>query len=197
MPEENRAAEMAADEQKSVGETPAGDGGGSDEKFDEARAMELIRKLRSENKELSKGGKRLKELEDAEAKRAQGELSEAEKAKKSATEAQAVAEAATKALTEATVRYEFQLAVLRPGSGVDPSAAEAAWKLVDREAIELDEKGQPKELGKVLKELVRMYPFLAAKAATPAPNINAGESGRQDGKTDQAKQDELKRRFRL
>jgi hypothetical protein len=181
------------EETQGAGETPETEG----EEFDATRAMELIRKLRAENKNLGKSSKRVKELEDAEAQRAQGELSESEKAKKIAADAQQVAQAAQAALAEATLRYEFMLAALRPGSGVEPAAAEAAWKLVDRESIEIDEQGQPKEIGKALKELVRQYPFLAAKAAEKAPNINAGETGKANGTPDAARMDELKRRFRL
>lgn len=193
MAEEAKTAETA-EEPKTTGEMPAGDG---DEKFDEARAMDLIRKLRTENKELGKSAKRAKELEDLEAQRAQGELSEVEKWKQTATKAEAAAQIAAEALRETMIRSEFMLAALRPGSGVDPSAAEAAWKLADRESIEIDEKGQPKDIGKVMKELVRQYPFLAAKTENKAPNINAGEAGRGDEKQDPAKADELRRRFRL
>lgn len=185
--------EAQGGEPQGTGETTGSEG----ETFDAARAMELIRKLRAENKDLAKGQKRLKELEDAESQRGQAELSEAEKAKKIATDATAAAQAAQAALTEATVRYEFMLAALRPGSGIEPTAAEAAWKLLERTSIELDEKGQPQDIAKALKELVRQYPFLAAKAATTAPNINAGEAGRANGQTDAAKAEELKRRFRL
>ena len=195
MPEEPKTGETP-EEPKQTGETPGGEGG--EEKFDEGRAMELIRKLRAENKELTKGAKRAKELEDAEAQRATADLSEVEKHKQAATKAQADAETATRALQEATVRFEFMLAALRPGSGVDPQAAEAAWKLVEREQIEVDEKGQPKDVGKVLKELVRQYPFLAAKVESKAPNINADQAGKgAGGQTDAAKAEELKRRFRL
>lgn len=59
------------------------------EKFDEARAMELIHKLREENKALSKDAKRAKELEDAEAKRKEAEMSELEKAQKKTAELEA------------------------------------------------------------------------------------------------------------
>ena len=194
MPDQKQDGERPEEELKGAGETP-GDGG---EEFDAARAMELIRKLRTENKDLSKSSKRLKELEELEAQRAQGELGEAEKAKKLATEAQQVAQAAQAALAEATLRYEFMLAALRPGSGIEPTAAEAAWKLVDRESIEVDDKGQPTEIGKALTELVRQYPFLAARAADKAPDINAGSRGTTDKAADAtARIDELRRRFRM
>lgn len=193
MPDQVKDGETP-EETKSAVETPGDEG----EEFNAARAMELIRKLRAENKDLSRGSKRLKELEETEAQRAAGELGEAEKAKKLATEAQQVAQAAQAALAEATLRYEFMLAALRPGSGVEPTAAEAAWKLVDRESIEVDDKGQPQEIGKALKELVRQYPFLAARAADKAPDINAGSRGTADKAADASvRVDELRRRFRL
>ncbi len=181
------------EEPKGSGETPETVG----EEFDATRAMELIRKLRAENKDLGKSSKRLKELEDAEAQRAAGELSEAEKAKKVAAEAQQVAQAAQAALAEATLRYEFMLAALRPGSGIEPTAAEAAWKLVDRESIAVDDKGQPTEIGKALKELVRQYPFLAARAAEKVPDINAGSRGTGEKEDPGARAEELRRRFRM
>lgn len=193
MSEEILPGETPSSDQQE-GETPET----GEEPFDKGRAMETIRKLRSELKDASKGARRLKELEDTDAQRAQKDLSEAEKAKGFATKAQQEAEMAKAALTEATIRYEFMLAALKPGSGVEPTAAEAAWKLVERESIEVDEQGRPKDVMKALRELVKQYPFLAAKTEKLAPNINAGETGlRRDGAADATRVEDLKRRFRL
>ena len=60
----------------------------AEDKFDEARAMELIKKLRAEVKELSPKAKKAAELEAADAKRKEAELSEADKLSKKLAEAE-------------------------------------------------------------------------------------------------------------
>lgn len=193
MAEEQLTGETPVDGEEVAGETPAaGDG------FDKERAMETIRKLRSELKQAEKQGRRLRELEEAETAKQQAELSEVEKLKATTAQATQAAEMAMAKLREETLRFEFMLAAMRPGSGIDPAAADAAWKLIDREEIAVDEDGKPKEIGKALKELTRQYPFLAAAKAGQAPDINAGAGGRQNGQQEAAaRMDELKRRFRL
>jgi len=59
-----------------------------EEEFDKVRAMELITKLRKEAKESEKLQKKLKQFEDAEAKRKEAEMSEIEKAQKRAEDAE-------------------------------------------------------------------------------------------------------------
>jgi len=70
--------------EKEVVEQPAQS---AEEKFDETRAMELIKKLRAEIKELSPKAKKAAELEAAEVKRKEAQMTETEKLAKELAEA--------------------------------------------------------------------------------------------------------------
>lgn len=65
----------------------------AEEAFDRARAMELIDKLRRENRDLEKARKRLDALEKAEQERKQSEMSELEKAQQRLAQVEAEANA--------------------------------------------------------------------------------------------------------
>ena len=81
--EQARPAETAAEETQQV--EPQAQ---SAEEFDAARAMDLIKKLRGEIKELTPKAKKAAELEAIEAKRREAEMTEVEKLNKQLTEAQ-------------------------------------------------------------------------------------------------------------
>jgi hypothetical protein len=145
---------------------PAPETGPDGKPFDAARAMTTIEALRAEIKGLKGTQKerddlatRLREIEDkdkSEAERASGKAAEAEK-KLSETESRlrnmairvAVAESATAA-------------------GIAPENVKAALRLLDADAIELDEDGEPKNVEAVLKGLVKEFPILAGEQANGA-----------------------------
>lgn len=80
----------------------------------------------------------------------------------------------TREKQELTLRYEIAIEAGR--AGVDPRLA---IKLVDTASVEWDENGGPKNLGKVLEELVKEYPQLK-----PGPEITqtaTGAPARQNG----------------
>jgi hypothetical protein len=165
--------------------------------------LEKARKaLKEANNESAGRRKRLEELEQGEAKRKELEMSEAQKTAKAAADLQAkVAELERQAQVrereqqERVIRYEVML----KASGLGVIDPDAAVKLMDWSALEFDEGGQPKNLEKVLRDLVKAKPYLVKPPAQGAsgPNINAGESGRSSGQPDAGKVEELKRRFRL
>lgn len=196
MPAEQKpgADAMSAEEQAGTGGMP-GNGNG---KLDPASELEQLRAaLRKANKEAADHRRRAEAYDAEKAASAEAELSELQKAQQKLADLERGKAALELERQELTAKYEFSLAVLRPGSGVEPTAAEAAWKLVDRSELEFGEDGRPTNVPKVLKELVRQYPFLAAAPKPPAPNINAGETGKGKDQVDAGKVEELKRRFRL
>jgi hypothetical protein len=110
------------------------------EKFDEARAMELIHKLREENKALSKDAKRAKELEDAEAKRKEAEMSELEKAQKKTAELEAELKASKLAILRRDVAEKAGL----PAALVDRLRGETPEELEEdaKTLLEIIPKGK-------------------------------------------------------
>jgi len=76
--EDQKSEMLDTDEQSSQAEEPQVK---PDEKFDEARAMELIQKLRGEIKGLKKSEAELERLREAEEERKQAEMSETERLK--------------------------------------------------------------------------------------------------------------------
>ena len=76
--EDQKSEMLDTDEQSSQAEEPQVK---PDEKFDEARAMELIQKLRGEIKGLKKSEAELERLRKAEEERKQAEMSETERLK--------------------------------------------------------------------------------------------------------------------
>jgi hypothetical protein len=188
------AGEMSAEEQAGTGGMP-GNGNG---KLDPEVELEQLRvALRKANKDATDNRKRAEAYDAEKAVKAEAELSELQKAQQKLADLERGKAALELERQELTAKYEFSLAVLRPGSGVEPTAAEAAWKLVDRSELEFSEDGRPTNIVKVLKDLVRQYPFLAAVQKQQAPNINAGEAGKGKDEADAGKVEELKRRFRL
>ena len=83
------AEESKGETPQDVQVTPEQTEAKAEEKFDEARAMALIEKLRGENKELSKRAKQVESLEAEKKAREEAELTELDKLKKSLAEAEA------------------------------------------------------------------------------------------------------------
>lgn len=157
-------------------------------------SMDEARKLRREAQQLRK---RLTDFEDREKVAQAAALTDAEKLQQRLAELETAHATAQKTHLERVVRYEVMLKANKLGV-VDP---EAAVKLLDWPALEFDEEGQPTNTEKVLKDLLKTYPFMLkpAPGATgngAAPNINAGASGTSEATT-KAHDEELKKRFRL
>lgn len=121
-----------------------------------ALSHEDARKLRSEAQNLRK---RLKSYEDQENLAKEAALSEVDKASKRATDA----EQKVKQYQQQLVTAQVKMAAQRIGI-IDPELA----ALAVQSSLEFDDDGMPSNLDKVLSDLLKNKPFLAA-APTPAP----------------------------
>lgn len=135
----------------------------------ETFSLEDARKLRSENKSLRS---RLHEFESKAQADADAKLSEQERLQKRLSELESDrTERETKA-QERVLRYEVRIHAKDLGI-VDPSDA---LKLLDLSEVEYDDDGEPKNIDKLLRDLVRKKPYLAgsavaaSNAANPAKN---------------------------
>lgn len=175
-------------EQATAVQAAAGAGGAQGDDG-EALSLEEAKKLRREAQGLRK---RLVDYEDREKAAQAAALSDSEKLQKRVKELEAQTTAAAESHRRAMIRYEVMLQAQGLGV-VDP---DAAVRLMDDGALEFDEAGQPTNVEKVLKELLKAKPYLVKQAAQQAPNINAGDRGNA-GADAKAKEEELRRRFRL
>lgn len=177
------AVQAAADTDGKATDTTQAAGDGA-----ETISLDEARKLRREAQSLRK---RLAEFDAAEAKRKEQELSEVDKATKRAAELEAKLTAETKAHHERIVRYEVMLKASAMNA-VDP---DAVVRLLDMSSLEFDDDGQPTNVDKLLKELLKAKTYLLKPAETSAPNTNArAGNDKLDAK---AKEEELRRRFRI
>jgi hypothetical protein len=131
-------------------------------------SLDDARKLRSEAASMRR---RLREFEDAKRQQDEASLSEAEKLKKRVTE-----------LEESERTAQAAVRTLRIRSAVEREAAKRhfadpadAYSLVGLDAIELDDGGEPTNVGKLLDRLVASKPYLVQAQPTangtppPAP----------------------------
>lgn len=123
-------------------------------------SREEARKLRSEAAALRK---RAKDAEAELASRREAEMTEAEKAAKRAEQAEQAARDTAERLRQANLKAE--VAINATKHGVDPALA---TKLI-REDVEFDDDGEPTNVSKLLADLVKSHPQLAAK-----PSVEAG-----------------------
>lgn len=138
-------------------------------------SLDEAKKLRSESASLRR---RLKEFEDAKRQQDEASLSEADKLKKRVAE-----------LEESERTAQAEARTLRIRSAVEREAAKRhfadpadAYSLVDRDAIELDERGDPTNVGKLLEKLTASKPYLLVQApaanGTPPPPVPVGATPR-------------------
>ena len=168
------------------------DGGGSGE--DVKAELDRARKaLAAANKEAADRRKKLEAFEKAEAERKAAELSEVERLQQQVTEAQRRADAATAAANERLLKA----AVLTEAAKlafVDPSDA---WRMLDRDGLEIGEDGEVAGAAEALKALVKAKPYLVKAATAPAASID-GDRGRGASTPEQktaAREQQLRQRF--
>ena len=161
-------------QEPTAGQEPAGPEPG--ERFD----PEYVRKLRAESASYRA---RLRELEAASKAAEDAKLSEQERLSKRVAELEASASEQSRLLQERVLRYEVQLQAARLNI-VDP---DAALKLLDLSTIEYDPEGNPQDVDRALKALLKEKPYLvgphvsggngsAAPKAAPSPTNPATRS---------------------
>lgn len=114
---------------------------------------------------------KLKTFEDQAAQEAAAKLSDLEKAQMKVADLEKALGEQTRREQERTVRYEIQAHAAKLGI-IDP---EAAYALMDRAQLDYTDDGAPKNVNKLLKELIASKPYLAGpvaqgSAANPARN---------------------------
>lgn len=171
MPDETNGADgaqAAPDTQPPAGTaTSQADG---DDTTPESISLEEARKLRQENASLRK---RLKPLEDAETTRQEAALSEQEKHDKRVAELeQAVAER-ERQIKDIQLRSAVTAAAARAGFG-DP---DDAFRLLDRDAVTFEDDGAPKNLPKLLDDMLTKKPYLASAAVRAQGSWGGGDRG--------------------
>ena len=142
-----------------------------------ASVAKLERALAEANRESAGRRKRLGELEKADAERQAATLSETEKLEKRLREAEAKALAAEEKLRTRLLRDGVMEAAARLGV-VD---ADAAFRLLEPEALEVDEAGRPVNADAALRELVKQKPYLVAAKAGGVSPTNPGRTGNGGG----------------
>lgn len=135
-----------------------------EEEWDPKRAMATIRKLRQNERTLSKQAKtlarKLKKYEDAEKKKADAEKSELQKALDKLTEATKARERAEQTLEHERVLRAVERAASKLGF-IDPQDAYSLLSSEDRKVIEYDaETGKVSGYKKALKALAEEKPYL-------------------------------------
>jgi hypothetical protein len=138
---------------------PQAGAGQSQQQLSQADYERMIADLRREN---ASHRTKLKAFEDEEAKRQQATLSEQQKLEKKLADLQSQHDNALRASQERLIQYEVRLQAASLGI-VDP---DAATKLVDWAAIDYDDAGNPTNLDKLLKDLLKAKPYLAGRAAS-------------------------------
>lgn len=169
MPDETPEGQAApAPEQGSEAPPPAPPEQGSDaEPFDEARARATIATQRAREKELDQERKALgKRLADAEARLKaldDEKLSEQERTARQLAEAQSALAELQAERQGLVVRHSVEREAAKLGFA-DP---DDAYRFLDLAAVETDEDGQPKNVGKLLDAVLKAKPYLKG-APTPA-----------------------------
>ncbi len=131
---------------------------GSEERYD----AEYVRRLRAENAAYRK---RMRELEQTIKAYDEERLSESERQRKRISEMERDAELARQEAQELRLRLHVERQARRLGI-VDE---EAALALLDRSALEYDDRGNPTNLEAALRNLLKAKPYLAQVG-----NISAG-----------------------
>lgn len=110
--------------------------------------------------------RKVRELEAKLKQYEEAQLSEQEKLQRRLAELERQQAEWERQRQETVLRYETMLAAQRMGI-VDP---DAAWRLIDMNAIEFDEDGNPSNLDAVLRALVQERKWLAGGAQISASN---------------------------
>jgi hypothetical protein len=163
------------DPQPSQTEPDAPDG----EDFDKARAMATITKLRGFEKQARDQAKELETLRAAQKEAENAKLSEQEKLQNRVKELETQAAA----LAEEKKSLLVRTAVEREARKLNLVDEDAAYRLLDLNAIEFGDDGTPKNVETLLKALAKDKPYLVAQAngkapitATPRPDDGRAQS---------------------
>lgn len=132
------------------------------------QALDALANARKEAAAARVDKKRLAELEEATRKAEEAKLSETEKLQKRLSDLQLAQVEAQRKSQERVIRAEVRAQAAQVGV-----APELAGRLIDYAEIEFDDEGEPKNIAKLLDNLVKQYPQLAPAKATSAASNGA------------------------
>lgn len=140
---------------------------GKPEVFPRDYVESLRRESANYREKLREAETRLKAADEA-------KLTELERAQKEANEAKTLAQAMQAELKQNRVKAELALSASRLRLA-DP---EAAFRLLDYEAVQFDDAGRPVNLETIITEVIKRFPILIASATAPttAPNNPARQA---------------------
>ena len=153
-----------------------GDGSGDGKGKDGELSADAKAKIKKANNEAAQLRKRLKDAEAKVKGFEDASKSESDKAKDEAAQAKQTAEK----LKGKLITKSIETAAIK----LDAHDAETIARLIDRDALEFDDDGEPTNLDDLLDELKTSKPFLFGKTAKApaAPKVNPGkpDSGNQN-----------------
>lgn len=157
-------------------------------------ALDKEREARRDAEKRAKSSEaELKKFRDAAQAQADAELSESEKLQRRVAELETERDAQATAQREQAIRMAAVTAAARLGFA-DP---EDAYALLDREAIEIDDAGTPKNVGKLLTDLLKAKPYLGAAHARPMGSADGGARTGGPSLTDQIQEAQAKGDWKL
>jgi hypothetical protein len=166
MPEEQTGGQAPAGNATQPGQAPQAntEGKESQSTMSAADYERMIADLRKEN---ASHRTKLKSFEEAQAAAEAAKLSDLEKAQKALADLQTKHAELEKSAKDRSTKAEIRAAAAQ--HGIKP---ELATRLIDTGAIEFGDDGEPKNIGKLLEQLVKDYPELKGQTtpgATPKP----------------------------
>lgn len=153
----------------------------------------LQRELAEARKEAAKSRTELKKLSDAQKAADDADLSEVEKLKRQVDELTAERTAQVTAQREQAIHMAAVTAAARLGFA-DP---EDAYALLDRDAIETDDAGAPRNISNLLAALLKAKPYLGAAHARPMGSADGGARSGDPTLADQIKTAETDGNWKL
>lgn len=158
-----------------------------EEPFDRDRAMRTIEALRTEVKDAKALKKQVDELTAKVSAHESEKLSESEKLAKKVTDLEAGIAARDSTLRTIRIRSEVE----RQARTLGIVDEDAAYRLLDLDALTFDEDGKPTNAEKLLKALLEAKPYLKAPEQGTRPGVPA--TPRPNGQTPDQKVDETRR----
>ena len=167
----------ATSEAQGAAGRPAGQAGSDGGTASTAELQAKIEQLERDNRQYRDAQRAREEAEKA-AQEAQ--LSEAERV----TKRQAALELENADLKRQLLDERTQRRVVESATRAGFSKPELAWKLIELSAIEYDADGRPRNIDKLVNELLREYPELSSATARVAGSAEGGVRGNGSGGAD-------------
>lgn len=142
-------------------------------------------------KENAAAKAKLEKLEAAEKQKKDAELTETDKLRRELADNQKLLQEAQQQAKERAIRSAIALAAMK-ANFADP---DDAFRMMDVTALELDDKGEVKDMAEAIGKLATAKPYLVRQASVV--NVNAAQGLGTVPKDPKAHEQELRKRFRI